>query len=236
MRLRLLKATLTLGLCIVLTGALFAPLNAAVAAEEQSLQAVPSYVNPITGQIEDQGNNPGLGQGMVENLILKTPATLLIDAEGTVFITFRVGLVEESKDFRIELLDENGAVKKAVPYNIVAEQPDKNTQDLQISVPSVDSILRVSLVSIPMGREVVGFLQFAPEGEAVEIPVAEIDNEVNDEALSIYANTGNDGVTGVADEDRGPLLTFLGIAGAILFFIVGIAIIATLRKKQKSQQ
>jgi len=232
MRVRLLKSAITLGLVVLLTGALFAPLSVAVAAEEQSLQAVASYVNPITGQIEDQGNNPGLGQGMVENLILKTPATLLVDAQGTIFITFRVGLVEESKDFRIELLDENGAVIKAVPYNIVAEQPDKNTQDLQISVPSADSILRISLVSIPMGREVVGFLWFAPEGEAVEIPVAETENGVNDEALSIYENTSNDTVTGVADEDRGSLLTFLGIAGGILLLIAVIAVVAARRKKK----
>jgi len=234
MRLRLIKITITFGLFVLLTGALFAPLDVALAAEEQPLQAVPSYVNPITGQIEDQGNNPGLGQGMVENLILKTPATLLVDAEGTIFITFRVGLVEESKDFRIELLDENGAVKKAVPYNIIAEQPEKNTQDLQISVPSADSILRVSLISIPMGREVVGFLWFALEGEAVEIPVAETENEVDDTAISIYENTGNDEVTGVADEDRGRLLTFLGIAGGVLLFIAGIAVVVALRKKKKS--
>ena len=232
MRLNLFKTTLTLALCLLLSGALFAPLNSAFAVEEQPLQAVPSYVNPITGQVEDQGNNPGLGQGMVENLILKTPATLLIDAEGTTFITFRVGLVQESKDFRIELLDANGAVTKAVAYNIVAEQPDKNTQDLQISVPSADSILRISLVSIPMGREVVGFLWFAPEGEAVEIPVAETENGVNDEALSIYENTSNDTVTGVADEDRGSLLTFLGIAGGILLLIAVIAVVAARRKKK----
>ena len=232
MRLRLFKATTTLGLIILLTGALYAPFNVAVAAEEQSLQAVPSYVNPITGQIEDQGNNPGLGQGMVENLILKTPATLLVDAEGTIFITFRVGLVEESKDFMIELLDEKGAVKKTLPYNIVAEQSEKNTQDLQISVPSADSVLRISLISIPMGREVVGFLWFAPEGEAVEVPVAETGNEVNDDALSIYENASNDGVTGVADENRGQLLTFLGVAGGILLFIAGVAVVVALRKKK----
>ena len=232
MRLRLFRATIAFGLFFLLTGALFAPFDVAVAAEEQQLQAVPSYVNPITGKIEDQGNNPGLGQGMVENLILKTPAMLLVDAEGTIFITFRVGLVEESKDFMIELLDESGAVKKAVPYNIVAEQPEKNTQDLQISVPSADSVLRISLVSVPMGREVVGFLWFVPEGESVEIPVAENENVVDDEAISIYENTSNDGVTGVAEENRGQLLTFLGIAGGILLFIAGVAAVVAFRKKK----
>lgn len=227
------KIAITLGIVLLLMGALFAPVGVAGAAEEQALQAIPSYVNPLTGVIEDQGNNPGLGQGMVENLIMKTPTTLLIDAEGTTFITFRVGLVAESQDFMIELLDANGTVEKAVPFNIVAEQPDENTQDLQISVPSVDSILRVSLVSIPMGREVVGFIQFAPEGEVVEIPTVEVEEEIDDEAISIHENSNNDEVTGVAEEDRGQLLTFLGIAGGVILFIAAAAGVSILRKKKK---
>jgi hypothetical protein len=204
------------------------------AIEEQPLQAIPSYVNPITGAIEDIGNNPGLGQGMVENLIMKTPATMLVDAEGSVFITFRVGLVSESQDFALELLDNDGASKEAVPFNIVAEDPDNNTQDLQTKAPGIDAVLRVSLVSKPMGREVVGFISFAAEGEAVEIPVA-ADQEVDDEAISIYENTANEEVAGVSEQDRGPLLAFLGIAGGLLL-AAGIAVaLSTLRKKRSPE-
>ena len=221
--------------CILLAGALFAPLGIAGAApSEQALQAVPSYVNPITRQIEDSGNNPGIGQGMVEELIKKTPALMLKDAEGSVFITFRVGLVAESKDFAIELLDAQGKAKGAVPYSIVAEQPDQNTQDLRIKVPSIDSILRVSLISIPMGREVVGFVTFAPEGEAVTIPTAE-GEEVDDSAISIYENAGNDEISGVSDEARGPLLIFLAIAGGLLLVGGGVAGIIYVRKKKANE-
>ncbi|MCL2024852.1 MAG: hypothetical protein FWG78_03645 [Coriobacteriia bacterium] len=220
----------TLALCVLLAGALVASAGLAGAAEEQALQAVPSYVNPLTGEIEDAGNNVGLGQGMTENLIMKTPATLLIDNEGSVFITFRVGLVAESRDFAIELLDAQGRAVEAIPYRIVAEQPDDNTQDLQIKVPSKDAVLRVSLISIPMGREVVGFVHFAPEGEAVAVPLAE--EEVDDEAISIFENANNDEVAGVSDEARGPLLIFLGVAGGLLL-VIGVVVGITYFLKRK---
>jgi len=215
----------------MLMGALVAPAGIAGAVTEQALQAVPSYVNPLSGLIEDAGNNPGLGQGMVENLILKTPTTLLVDAEGSTFITFRAGLVTESQDFALELLNADGTVKEALPYNIVAEQPTENTRDIQVQVPGIDAVLRVSLVSIPMGREVVGFISFAPEGEVVEIPTAET-QEVDDSAITIQENAQNDQITGVAEQDRGPLLTFLGIAGGLLAVIGAGAVIMHLRKQK----
>jgi len=225
----------TLGVCVLLAGALFAPVGTAGAVEEKALQTVPSYVNPLSGEIEDSGNNYELGQGMVENLIKKTPTMMLVDAEGSVFITFRVGLVAESLDFAIELLDGQGKVKAPVPYSIVAEQPDENTQDIRVKVPDENAVLRISLVSIPMGREVVGFTAFAPEGTAVAVPIAEDTGEIDDEAISIYENKNNDELVAISDEDRGQVLTFLGVAGGILLVIAAVAGVVYLRKKKTGE-
>ena len=232
------KATLlALGACLLLAGALCTPARVAGAAQEQALQAVPSYVNPLSGKIEDSGNNPGLGQGMTENLIKKTPTTLLIDDKGSTFITFRVGLVAESKDFAIELLDDTGKVKEPVPYSIVAEQKDADTEDLRIKVPSKDAVLRVSLVSIPMGREVVGFVKFAAEGEKVTAPTATGSSQeaTDDSAISIYKNSENDKVTGVSKQNRGKLLVFLASAAGIIIVIGAGAAVVYLRKKKSRE-
>ncbi|MCL2680780.1 MAG: hypothetical protein FWF11_04875 [Coriobacteriia bacterium] len=212
-------------------GALCAPIALAGAANQQALQVVPSYVNPLTGKIEDTGNNPGLGQGMSENLVMKTPATLLVDSEGSIFITFRVGLVAESIDLAIQLLDSQGQVVETLPYSIVEDHPDDNTRDIRIKVPHKDPVLRISLISIPMGREVVCFATFAPEGEAVAIPLAEI-TEDDDSAISIFENSANDEITGIADEDRGQILSFLAIAAALLVVIGGAAGVIAVRKKK----
>jgi len=217
-------------------GALLAPFTflggIAGAAQQQELQAVPSYVNPITGEIEDPGQNPELGQGMSENLIMRTPATLLVDSEGSTFITFRIGLVEESQDLIVELLDSQGQAAETLPYSIVEEHPDDNARDIRVMVPDEDPVLRISLISIPMGREVVCFASFAPEGEAVEIPIAEISDELDDDAIAIFENSANDEVVGVADEDRGQLLTFLAFAGGFLLVIAAVAVIVTVVKKK----
>jgi len=215
---------------MLLLGALMAPTALAGAAETQALQAVPSYVNPITGQIEDEGQSPELGQGMSENLVLATPASLLVDAEGSIFITFRVGLVAESQDLIVQLLNADGTVDRTLPYSIVENHPDENTQDIRIMVPDREPTLRISLVSIPMGREVVCFATFAPEGEAVEVPIAEIGGEVDDTAIVIH--TAGDEHAGIAEEDRDTALNFLAFAGGFLVLAGAGAAVAFLRKKK----
>jgi|GEM_PF-915280 len=232
------KIRLFLTVCFVLTAVLcmaaIAPAATAGAAEQQALQAVPSYVNPITGEIEDAGQNPELGQGMAENLIMRTPAILLVDSEGSIFITFRVGLVAESQDLRIQLLDAQGQAETTLPYSIVENHVDDNTQDIRIMVPDRSPTLRVSLVSIPMGREVVCFATFAPEGEAVEVPIAEISGEVDDDAIVIQE--AGDEIVGVADEEREQIVSFLAIAGGILVGIAIVAVIVAARKRKEMEK
>ena len=231
------KTRLVLAACLALIGilCLFAAAPAgATELEQQALQAVPSYVNPITGQIEDTGQNPELGQGMATNLIMATPATLLVDSEGSIFITFRVGLVAESQDLRIQLLDSQGQAEQTLPYSIVENHPDDNTQDIRIMVPDRNPTLRISLVSIPMGREVVCFTTFAPEGEAVEVPIAEITGEVDDDAIVIQE--AGDEVVGVADEDREQIIVFLAVAGGILAGIAILAVFVAMRKKKEMEK
>jgi hypothetical protein len=170
-------------------------------------------------------------------LIKKTPATLLIDDEGSLFITFRMGLVNETQDLAIELLDAQGKVQKALPYSIVEELSGGKERDIRVQIPEQTSVLRVSLVATPMGREVVGFVSFAPEGEDVVVPLPEPidDGPSDDSAISIYENAGNDEITGVNDEDRGKVLLFLSIAGGILLVVGGVAGVVYLRKKKSGE-
>ena len=202
--------------------------------QERSMQAVPSYVNPITGEIEDPGQSPELGQGMSENLVMQSPATKLIDAEGSIFITFRIGLVAESQDLAVELLDEAGQVERSLPFSIVEDFPDDNMRDIRIMVPTENPTLRISLLSIPMGREVICFTTFAPEGEAVAIPIAEDLGEVDDSAITIVEADPQEEALGIAEEDRGQVLTFLAIAGGLLLVIVAVAVIVAMRKKKQT--
>ena len=232
------RVAILLGVCALVMGALLVPVLVAGAAEEKELTAFPSYYNPVTNQIEDEGQNPEIGQPMVEDLIKKTPATLLIDDAGSVFITFRMGLVDESQDVAVELLDAQGKVKESLPYSIVADNTEDNTRDIRVKVPDEKAVLRVSLLAIPMGREVVGFVSFATEGGEglVALPEPIDDGAADDSALSIYENANNDEITGVDDADRGKVLLFLGIAGGLLVVIGGVAAVVYFRKKKSAEQ
>lgn len=233
-----LHALFVSALSLIIMGAFLAPItiptaaNTAAAVSQQALQALPSYANPLTGVIEDSGQNPELGQGMAENLILRTPAEMLIDAEDNIFITFRVGLVEESQDLIIQLLDADGNPDRTLPYSIVENLPDLNARDIRINVPDEHPVLRISLVSIPMGREVVCFASFALEGAEVDTPIAEITSEVDDTAIVIQE--AGDEPIGIADEDRVTLLHFLGLAGGIVVGLALVAVVAAVVKKKKA--
>ena len=230
-RTRLISSVLAIMMFIV---ALVAAAANATAAEMRPMQAVPSYVNPITNLIEDTGQNMALGQAMSEDLIKKTPAEMLVDLEGTIFFTFRMGLVEESANLAIELLDDDGQAIKSLPFSIVEEFPENNERDIRISTPTEDPILRISLVATPMGREVVCFATFAEYGETVEIPVAEIDETIDDgAAITIVEASPEDEALGVSDEVRDNVLMFLAVAAGILLVLAGVGIYSFLKKKKE---
>ena len=209
----------------------------ATAAEVRPMQVVPSYVNPITNLIEDTGQNMALGQAMSEDLVKKHPAEMLVDLEGTIFFTFRMGLVEESANLAIELLGEDGQAIESLPFSIVEEFPENNERDIRISTPTKDPILRISLVATPMGREVICFATFAEYGEAVEIPTVDADETIDDDAaITIVEAAPYDEVLGVSDEARDNVLMFLAVAGGILLLVlVGVGAFSFLKKKKEAE-
>ena len=231
------KAITSILAVLTFVAALAVVATSATAAEMRSMQVVPSYVNPITNLIEDTGQNMALGQAMSEDLIKKHPAEMLIDLEGTIFFTFRMGLVEESANLAIELLGEDGQAIESLPFSIVEEFPENNERDIRISTPTKDPILRISLVATPMGREVICFATFAEYGEAVEIPIAEIDEAIDDDAaITIVEAVPYDEVLGVSDEARDNVLMFLAVVGGILLLVlVGVGAFSFLKKKKEAE-
>ena len=205
-------------------------------AELRPMQAVPSYVNPITNLIEDTGQNMALGQAMSEDLVKKHPAEMLIDLEGTVFFTFRMGLVEETANLAIELLGDDGQAIESLPFSIVEEFPEDNERDIRISTPTEDPILRISLVATPMGREVICFATFAEYGEVVEIPVVDTSETIDDDAaITIVEASPDDEIVGVSDEARDNVLMFLAVAAGILLVLAGIGAYSFLKKKKEAE-
>jgi len=210
------------------------PLPVAGAAEERSVEAVPLYRNPITNEVDDTGQNDTLGQSMTEDMV-KAPATLLIDDAGNVFFTFRVGLVDQFDDLRVEILDAAGKVKEPVAYSIVSEDKAAHERELRVQVPGEDFVLRASLYALPMDREVVFFLTCTKEGEARPIAIVPADDSPeNPDGITAYDfGSQEQTATAISDAARQKLLLFLGIAGGAIVVIAGVGFVIYRRKKNQ---
>ena len=61
-------------------------INVTYAYSQEIAKTTPYYSHPVTGVIEDPGNNPGIGQGMTENVV--SPQALVETTDdGRIFLS-----------------------------------------------------------------------------------------------------------------------------------------------------
>lgn len=114
------------------------------------------YKNPVTGEIDDPGNNYGIGQGMVENLLYKE-AEVIYNRED---ITVKVKYLMKNylSNYKIELMQSDGSFRE-IPFTV--EDYSKDIDLLTFNIPSEDEVIRARAFVEPMGREVVFFYNFS---------------------------------------------------------------------------
>ena len=138
-------------LCIL--ALIFANLiNITYAYRQETAKTTPYYSHPVTGVIEDPGNNPGIGQGMTEN-VLSPQALVEITDDGRIFLSVRFNLANyiKNESFAVQNYgDENFYSVKAEVTNQTSE-----TRDYRFEIPSKNVIVRSSFFVEPMGRDVI---------------------------------------------------------------------------------
>lgn len=225
-----LLPALALAVALVMAvGALPQSAYAAVSAV-YTATVTPSYANPATGQIEDAGgsSNQALGESMVTSTT-KTEALVETDTEGNTFVTLRIGLIDQITGVSVECSTDGGSTFDAVDVAEMqrdvshGEASPDNTGDFRFQAPSPDSVMRVKLDVIPMGREVIyfvslsnlvegnsaGFVQTVTPGEgepddAAADAAADGSDEASDQGAQQDADAavGNDSsASGVAEFD-----------------------------------
>lgn len=110
------------------------------------------YSHPVTGAIEDSGNNKGIGQGMTENVL--TPQALVETMDdGKIFLTVRYNLASylKNESFAVQNYGDEGFYK--VSAEITKENED--TRDYRFEIPSKNVVVRTSCFVEPMGRDVI---------------------------------------------------------------------------------
>ncbi len=115
------------------------------------------YSHPLSGMIEDAGNNAGIGQGMVENVTHST--ALFEEIHGQYYACIRMNMVEYLDDVNFAVQDGGEGDFYALNYQVV--QKNEESVDYRFVLPSKDAVVRVSCFIAPMNRNVIYYLSFS---------------------------------------------------------------------------
>ncbi len=134
---------------------------------------VPSYSNPVTGEIEDSAgqSNVALAESMTTGCTYSA-ALVEKDTAGNTFVTLRFKLADQMG--AMSFWADNGGDGAFAAVEAAQMQVDSanNTADWRFQVPSETSNVRVSMYVTPMGRDVVYFTQLTGlvEGNTDAVP------------------------------------------------------------------
>lgn len=115
-------------------------------------KATPYYAHPTTGAIEDPGNNPGIGQGMTENVV--SPQALVETTDdGRIFLTVRYNLANYIKNETFAVQNYGDQDFYSVSAEITGQTEE--TRDYRFEIPSKNIVVRATFFVGPMGRDVI---------------------------------------------------------------------------------
>lgn len=137
---------------ILILAIIFSLSTNAFAYTQEIAKATPYYAHPVTGVIEDPGNNPGIGQGMTENVV-NPQALVETTDDGRIFLSVRYSLANYIKNetFAVQNYGEDGF------YSVAAEVTGQTeeTRDYRFEIPSKNVVVRATFFVGPMGRDVI---------------------------------------------------------------------------------
>ena len=160
--------------------------------------AHPHYRHPVTGVIEDSGGDGSevLGQSMTEGA-LRTESLIEVDPDGNMFATVRLGLMDNIENPQFKVQKDGHSDFYDVSADLMKENYDDNESDFRFEIPSENAIVRCTFYVVPMGRDVVFYIDFdnIREGSGDFITSVEVrhdDNNNNDNNDNNDNNGGYD--------------------------------------------
>lgn len=124
-------------------------------------EAHPYYRHPVTGVVEDAGNNEGIGQGMTES-VLNPVALVEKDAEGRLYVTVRFYLAEYISNVKFWTQERTATDWSQVSSAITQENlGGEYCTDYRLEIPAEDAVVKSSFFVAPMGRDVIFYMDFS---------------------------------------------------------------------------
>lgn len=125
---------------------------------QEIAKTTPYYSHPVSGVIEDPGNNPGIGQGMTENVV--SPQALVETTDdGRIFLTVRYNLANYIKNETFAVQNYGDQDFYSVSAEITGQTEE--TRDYRFEIPSKNVVVRTSLYVAPMGRDVIFYFKIS---------------------------------------------------------------------------
>lgn len=81
---------------------------------------IPSYKHPVTGEVEDSGNNEGIGQPMTESVVNNT-SLIEVDADANTYVTVRYFLMDNLSDIKFWVQEDSNSSFSSVSYEVMQE-------------------------------------------------------------------------------------------------------------------
>ena len=119
---------------------------------QEIAKTTPYYSHPVSGVIEDPGNNPGIGQGMTENVV--SPQALVETTDdGRIFLTVRYNLANYIKNETFAVQNYGDQDFYSVSAEITGQTEE--TRDYRFEIPSKNIVVRATFFVGPMVRDVI---------------------------------------------------------------------------------
>lgn len=142
--------------CLIFFVLFFFPLTAyADSVEIANVSA--HYAHPLTGAVEDSGNDSAIGQGMTES-VLDPQALIETDSSGNIYATIRIHMADQLGGYSVAVQSqgENGF------YKVSTQEMRREAEffDLRFLVPDKSPIIRLDFEVKAMGRHVIFYGMF----------------------------------------------------------------------------
>lgn len=167
---------------LLMTGFFGTPVMANTEGVAYIAKATPYYKHPVTGKVEDAGNNEALGQSMTESVLHKK-ALLEKTKDGKVFATVRIYLTDNLTDVKIWTQKNSGDSWTKTGTTIMQENiGGEYCTDYRFEIPDETAIMKMSFYVTPMGRDVIFYFQFS-----------DLKTGTSDFIVSVQEGTGENG-------------------------------------------
>ena len=200
---RAMRAALAALILAVMAMGLFAAGEEVHAAESGTAYlaaATPYYKHPVTGKIEDPGQNEGIGQGMTESVLYKKALVEITDS-GKTYATVRFYMMDNISKVKFWAQNRGASGWSSTSYQIMQENiGGKYCSDFRVNIPSKTAIVKARMYVSAMGRNVIFYMNFSnlKEGHGNFITSVSASTKSSGGSSAASGSTGSSGTQAAA--------------------------------------